>query len=690
MRNPRRRHTVVRSSLGTAGARRLREAERLIVARCRLLAAVAAWAGIVIGIGGLLGWLLHAPVLRDVLPGAPPITVLAAVLLVVGGAALLVLRPEPLAAARCHVGRALAAIVTLGASWMIVALAFGRELGVGRLGAEHGVLVIANPQTSLALLMLGLALLTLDAPRGPRGYPAEVFALVTFGIPYVALLGYAFGFILVAPTLVMPLHAALALMLLSLGVLCARPQRGWMEAFTRVSPGGLILRRFLPAIMLGPPLLGLLRLEAIRYHLVSDSVGLALLVLAITAVTMALSIWNAVTLDRLESERRRSEEYLRQFQLLVSSVTDYAIFLLDRRGRVRTWNASAERLKGYQEAEILGAHFRRFFTPDEIKARLPQRLLKEAAATGRAHDEGWRVERDGKRRWEELIVTALRESSGRLVGFAAITRDMTERKLAYEEVARRTADLQKARELNQLKDHFLSTISHEMRTPLSLITGYAELLEETGDHPALVAGIQEGSRRLTERIDHILDYSALLSGALPLYPTEVNLAEVASNARAMVAGEASRHGQQISLEVDPATPPIRGDSRRITQMITELLENAQKATPPGGQLGVRIGPQDAEVRIDVWDTGPGISEQDFPRVWEAFSQLHVGDAFQKGGLGLGLTIVKQLAELHGGKVAVVSQLGRGSTFTITLPVAGPPPSAPPRGKATDSGAPESR
>lgn len=683
MRNLRRRHSAPRSFPGPARSRRLQEVELAIVSRCLRLSAVAAWTGITIGLLGFLGWALGVRFLLEVLPGSPRITLASACLLVLGGAALLLSAPEPPPWRRRLAG-ALSGFLVLSGAGMLLANLLGWSPGV-----ERGLIVVSYPPTALAFLMLGLSLLTLDAPRRADAYPAEVFALVTVGIPYVALLGYAFGFALVSPRIAMAVHAAAALMLLGLGVLCARPRRGWMAAFTRASPGGLLLRRFLPAIMIGPPLLGLLRIEATRFGLLSESMGLALLVLMITAVTLGLAVWNAMVFDRLDAERKRSEQYLRQFQILVSSVTDYAIFLLDRRGRVRTWNASSERLKGYREAEILGESFRRFFSQDELKQRLPQRLLREAATTGRAQQEGWRMERDGSRRWEELGLTALREPSGRLLGFAVIIRDMTDRKLAYEEVARRTADLSKARELNQLKDDFLSTISHEIRTPLSLITGYSELLEETGDHPDLVAGIQEGSRRLAERIDHILDYSALLSGSLPLYPTEVNLAEVAANARAVVSGAAARQDQAISLEVDPETPAIQGDSRRITQMIAELLENAQAVTPPGGRFGVRIGPSGANVRIDVWDTGPGISEEEFPRLWEAFTQLKVGDTARRGGLGLGLCIVRKLAELHGGGVAVVSQPGRGATFTLTLPVAGPPHAPPTGAEASEAGSPGS-
>ncbi|MNK80317.1 Sensor protein DivL [compost metagenome] len=667
MRNPGRRHSAARAYLGAEKARRPREAARAIAARCQALAVLAAWTAIAFGLAGLVGWTIRAPLLLAPLPGSPAITFSAACLLVVAGTALLLLRPPSPPAWRRWLGLGLALLLVALSIWQLLANVFGWGLATG----TEGLRVIVYPQTAFTFLFMALAMLTLDAPRGRWAYPAEVFALATFAIPYVALLGYAFGFVVFAPHIQMAVHGAISLALLGLALLCARPQRGWMKAFTRASPGGLVLRRFLPAIMIGPPLLGLLRIEAERLGLLDDTTGLAVLVLAITAVTMVLAVWNAVTLDHLDSERQRSEEYLRQFQLLVSSVTDYAIFLLDRRGRVRTWNASAERLKGYRQAEILGQSFRRFFTPDELKERLPQRLLKEAATTGHAQLEGWRVERDGVRRWEELVLTALREATGRLVGFAVITRDMTERKQAYEKVAQRTAELAKARELNQLKDLFLSTVSHEMRTPLSLITGYAELLEDTGANPDLVAGIQEGSRRLTAHIDRILDYSALLSGALPLYLTEVNLTEVAENAKAVLADAAMGQQQAIALEVDPQTPPIRGDSRRITQMIVELLVNAQKVTPPKGTLGLRIGPSGSDVRIDVWDTGPGISEEDFPRIWEAFTQHHLGDTTCKEGLGLGLSIVKQLAELHGGKVAVVSQLGRGTTFTLTLPVSGP-------------------
>jgi signal transduction histidine kinase len=166
----------------------------------------------------------------------------------------------------------------------------------------------------------------------------------------------------------------------------------------------------------------------------------------------------------------------------------------------------------------------------------------------------------------------------------------------------------------------------------------------------------------------MLDYSAMVSGTLPLYKTEVNLAEQLQNVRAAHEESMRLKGLHFSTELDSETPPIHADPRRISQMIGELLNNAIKFTPEGGSLGVRIRPEAGKVRIEVWDTGPGIPESDRQKIWSAFTQLEVGDTLRRGGLGLGLTLVSKLAELHGGHVEVDSEVGKGSRFIITLPI----------------------
>ncbi|MNX16982.1 Alkaline phosphatase synthesis sensor protein PhoR [compost metagenome] len=352
-----------------------------------------------------------------------------------------------------------------------------------------------------------------------------------------------------------------------------------------------------------------------------------------------------------------------RFLALMEHTAD-AIMIHDASGQIVDVNHAATTSLGYSREELLGMSVWEVETnlsPAEMM-RIWERLKHEASLTV----EGFQRRKDGIS-FPVEVRFGMFESDGRPL-IIAIIRDLTERKQICEEMARKTAELESAKELNRLKDHFLSTISHELKTPLSLIVGYIELLEDTGPSEDLLAGIKDGSRRLTEHIDKLLDYSALIGGTLPLYLSEVHLSEIAQHACEIMWETFERKGIDLVLDVAPEIPTIRGDSRRLTQMLLELLDNAAKVTSRGGKIGIRLAPSDAQVRIDVWDTGTGITEQDFPRLWQAFSQLEVGDAFRRGGLGLGLTIVKKLVELHDGKVGLISQAGKGSTFSIYLPV----------------------
>lgn len=366
------------------------------------------------------------------------------------------------------------------------------------------------------------------------------------------------------------------------------------------------------------------------------------------------------------AEPKQDRDQGRQFELLVKSVVDYAIFMLDPGGQVISWNKGAEHLFGYTEKEVIGRCLSTFYVPEDVAAGKPERLLKEALEAEHIEDEAWCLRKDGSRFWADAVLTAIRDELGRLVGFGKVTRDLSTRKRAEEDL--RSA-YERLKELDALKDHFLSTVSHEMKTPLSLILGYAELLQEKYPQEEFLSGILDGGARLLDHLNKMLDYSALLSGSLPLYKTEVNLAELADNAREIMQAdrEFCLKDLHLLIEVDPHTPPIHADSRRITQMMVELLDNARKFTPQGGEVGIRVSPTGEDVRIDVWDTGMGIPEADLTRIWKAFSQLETTQAFGKGGLGLGLTIVKELAELHGGRTEVKSEAGSGTCFSIFLP-----------------------
>lgn len=379
-----------------------------------------------------------------------------------------------------------------------------------------------------------------------------------------------------------------------------------------------------------------------------------------------------VAIARDITERVRQCEALQQsearFRELLEASPD-ALVLVDRQGRIVIVNTQTESMFGYRREELLG---------QPVEILMPERLREAhvqyrggfnahpfVRPLGTAHDfVGLR--KDGSEVPLDILLSPLETPEGPAV--IAALRDISDRKRILEEVALKTAELRKAEELGQLKGYFLSTISHELKTPLSLILGYAELLEDTGPPSAMLAGIQEGTRRLQEHIDRILDYSALVSGTLPLYKTEVNLHEIVRNVRGMVEPSLKLKDLQLVIEAEPRSGSIYGDSRRITQALHELMTNAVRFTPAGGTVGIRVVPFEDQVRIDVWDEGCGLPGRDFDRVWEAFSQRETKDTLRSGGLGLGLSIVRMLAELHGGRVELVSREREGSTFSIFFPI----------------------
>ena len=179
------------------------------------------------------------------------------------------------------------------------------------------------------------------------------------------------------------------------------------------------------------------------------------------------------------------------------------------------------------------------------------------------------------------------------------------------------------------------------------------------------------SGRLTTNLNALLDCSALLSGSLPLYLTDVNFHEVIKSTKDLVFRDFRRGSVSLTTEVARNVPSIHADFRRVVQMLAELLDNARKATPSGGRVGIRVTADSRRVRISVWDTGKGIPPSELDSIWTAFASLNSQEEDQVGGLGLGLAIVKNLAELHGGRVAVESRIGAGTCFEVVLPIAGP-------------------
>ena len=388
------------------------------------------------------------------------------------------------------------------------------------------------------------------------------------------------------------------------------------------------------------------------------------------------------------TERRRAQEALRQseerFRLLIEGVRDYAIFMLDPTGHIVSWNSGAQLIKGYTAAEIIGHHFSIFYPPEDIRDGKPERELRIATAEGRYEEEGWRLRKDGSRFWANVLITALFEQHGQLRGFAKVTRDMTERKLAREQREQLyERELQLLHERDEraqmeaavrMRDTFLTILSHELRTPLTSLLGNAQLLLRRAQRHGTLADrdqrslqvIADQAARLNEMVSMQLDLSRLHTGQIHIERARL---DVAGLAHQMVEEFLPTVTNHTIVYAGPDTPLlVEGDRLRLIQVLQNLVQNAIKYSPAGGIVRVQVERHAATVRIAVSDQGVGIPQADLPRLFQRFYRASNVDERQISGLGVGLYVVKELVMLHGGSVDVVSEEGRGSTFIITLPL----------------------
>jgi PAS domain S-box-containing protein len=387
-----------------------------------------------------------------------------------------------------------------------------------------------------------------------------------------------------------------------------------------------------------------------------------------------------------EEELRRSEE---RFRLLVECVTDYAIYMLDPDGRVVTWNSGAERMTGYKASEMIGQPFNRFFLPEDARLGKPELELERARKDGRFEDEAWRVRRDGTKFWANVVLTPVRDAHGELLGFAKVTRDLSERRFAEETERRLDAEkaaraaleesetrlkdaVSRADVANRVKDEFLATVSHELRTPLNAIVGWSSLLRTRTEDPGLckgLASIHQNAQAQARLIEDILDVSRIITGKLHLNLTATDVMEVVHQAAEVVRPSAD--AKHIALRfVLPEEPVLLvADPDRLRQVVWNLLSNAVKFTESGGEVVTTVERSGTELSLSVRDTGQGIERDFLPHVFERFWQADGTTTRRFGGLGLGLAIVRHIVELHGGGVEARSEgAGRGSLFRIKVPV----------------------
>jgi len=362
-------------------------------------------------------------------------------------------------------------------------------------------------------------------------------------------------------------------------------------------------------------------------------------------------------------------ETAEQFHILVDSVEEYAIYMLDATGNIVTWNTGAQKIKGYTADEIIGKNFACFYTAEDVAADRPQCNLREAARQGHIRDQGPRVRKDGSIFQAEIVLTALRDDAGNVRGYSKVTRDVTDQIRSRDLEAEKIA----AEKANKAKDDFLAALSHELRTPLTPALAAAAYLENNASKlPSEFADdvkiIKRNVQLQARLIDDLLDLTRIARGKLQLHLEPVDANALVREAIEIAHSAIAAKKLNVSTEFTAKKHHIQGDPIRLQQVFWNLINNAVKFTPHGGQIAIHTSNDTSNhFRFEITDNGIGIERERLPSLFTPFEQADPSVNRLFGGLGLGLAITKRLVDLHQGLIEANSR-GRsfGATFKVTL------------------------
>jgi two-component system, cell cycle sensor histidine kinase and response regulator CckA len=674
-----------------------------------------------IGVAVLAGWLFDITTLKSLHPGLASMKPNDAVSFILAGGSLWMLRSESVGARKRTIARAFALTVSVIGLATLAEYLFGGSPGIDQILFQESTGMIWTshpgrmaPSAALNFLLLGVALFILD-PRS-RYWLVEALAVTAIFISLVGLLAHLYALELLHGTgyyTHMAFHSTAAFCLLAAGILFARPDRGLVAVIASETAGGAMARRVFPAVLLVPGLLAWLSFIGLRAGYYQTVFGLAVLTLGNVIAFSIVVLWSARSLYDLDAERERTDAALWQnrerFRLVVDGARDYAIFLLDADGYVRSWNPGAERIIGYREEEVLGRHVSTFYRLEDVAKGKPESHLDIAVSEGRAENEGWRVRKDGSQFWANVIVAPLIGEDGRLSGFSKITRDMTERRRIEEQLKDANTELRKreralqetltslTRTHDALKNAQLQVVqaekmesvgrlaagvAHEVKNPLAVILSGINYLSErsAGDQTAtaVVSEMQTAVERADQIIGGLLDFSAPRNLELALE----DLNAVVGQALLLVNHEVEKNRVKVVKALGAELPRVRLDKRKIEQVLINVFLNAIQAMPQGGTLTVKTyartptpagspaGSRGAHllksfgraVIVEVDDTGAGVPEGQLRKVFEPFFTTKP----TRKGTGLGLTVTKAIVDMHGGKVDIRNRPGGGARVSILL------------------------
>jgi len=376
------------------------------------------------------------------------------------------------------------------------------------------------------------------------------------------------------------------------------------------------------------------------------------------------------------SERRHQEEALRQSQerlrLLIESVQEYAIFTLDASGQVMSWNAGAQSIIGFESAEIVGSHFSRFYVPEQIRSGSPWQQLEAAQLHGRAEGDGVRVRKDGTLFSAHVLIAPVRDADGKLRGYSHIMHDLT-----------RLRHMRTLEDSGRRMNEFLAVLSHELRSPLAPIGNAVALLRQ---RPLAEDTLESVSRILDRQVSHLtrvvndlLDVSRVVHGMVTVQRERVEISVVIAHALEIVTPLMRGREQTLHVARVDAALAVQGDAVRLTQVLSNLLDNASRYTPEHGQIWLEVGRIGSDVQLTVRDNGCGISPERLPTLFDFFTPVRQGAGHRNEGLGVGLGLTRRLVELLGGRVTAYSEgSGRGAQFVVMLPASGSLPATQPQ------------
>jgi signal transduction histidine kinase/ActR/RegA family two-component response regulator len=694
------RHTDSAPAAGTGSPATWARVEPSAARRVSQIARACAVLGFALGFVGLLGWGTGHLELIGGFAHAITMKANTALCLSLTGAALFLRISFPSRASALRGADSFAAIVIGLAVLTLTEHIFGCNLGIDELLFRDTNLAATTypgrmgPPASLSFTTLGLGLLILDRSTRWRALPqwlalfvASIAALSIFG--YIAKASQLYG---IAHYTGIALPSALGILSLSVGLCLARPERGPSVIFIADNAGGELARRVLPAAILLPALIGWLRTlgEELGYY--DRAFGRALLLLSLTTVFTTI-VW-AIALRSSSVAEARSEaqhllsENLRTLGVLDSLLTHAPLGLafFDRDGRCVRANAyladlhggSALGLQGLLTSEVLPGW-------EQGLDNALQRVFAEG--TSRMNIEMVGSPYDEERSWLCGFFPVY-DPDGQVRSSGCVILENTEHRrlesqrselLESERAARSEAERAAA-----LKDQFLASLSHELRTPLTAILGWVAVARNT---PALpdelrrpLEIIERNSRLQAKLIEDLLDVSSIVSGKLQLDRQVLDAGQLLQNAVQAITPSASAKAIRLRLELPKAPLCVSGDPVRLAQVTDNLLANAIKFTPENGQVSVLASALEKTLEIRVIDSGQGISSEFLPHVFDRFRQADATTSRRHGGLGLGLSIVRQLVELHGGTVRAESEgIGRGATFTVCLPLSDEAPALSARG-----------